>query len=42
VSAFVTDGFWRREADLVLHNLACFVDGRFEAMRNRVDLDAGY
>lgn len=38
----VTDGFWRREADLVLHNLACFLDHRVEAMRNRVDVDAGY
>lgn len=38
----VTDGFWRREADLVLHNLGCYLDGRPEAMRNVVDFDAGY
>jgi phosphoglycerate dehydrogenase-like enzyme len=38
----VTRGFWRREADLVLHNLGCFLDDRVEEMRNRVDLDAGY
>lgn len=38
----VTDGFWRREADLVLHNLACYLDGRIGAMRNRVDPEAGY
>lgn len=38
----VSRGFWRREADLVLHNLRCFLDGRPEAMRNRVDLEAGY
>jgi phosphoglycerate dehydrogenase-like enzyme len=38
----VTRGFWRREADLVLHNLRCFLDDRFDEMRNRVDLDAGY
>jgi phosphoglycerate dehydrogenase-like enzyme len=38
----VTRGFWRREADLILHNLHCFLDGRLDEMRNRVDLDAGY
>ena len=38
----VTRGFWRREADLVLHNLGCFLDGRVAEMRNRVNLDAGY
>ncbi|MBT8402767.1 MAG: D-2-hydroxyacid dehydrogenase [Gemmatimonadetes bacterium] len=38
----VSRGFWRREADLVLHNLRCFLEGRPQAMRNRVDLDAGY
>lgn len=38
----VTDGFWRREADLVLHNLRCFLEGRVGDMRNRVDLAAGY
>ena len=38
----VTRGFWRREADLILHNLRCFLDGRIDEMRNRVDLDAGY
>jgi phosphoglycerate dehydrogenase-like enzyme len=38
----VTDRFWRREADLVLHNLEAFLAGRLEEMRNVVDLDAGY
>ncbi|MEJ2540629.1 MAG: D-2-hydroxyacid dehydrogenase [Gemmatimonadota bacterium] len=38
----VTRHFWRREADLVLHNLRCLVEGRVEAMRNVVDRDAGY
>ncbi len=38
----VTDRFWRRETDLILENLECFATGRIEAMRNRVDLDAGY
>lgn len=38
----VTRGFWRREADLVLHNLRCFLDDRVGEMRNRVDLEAGY
>ena len=38
----VTRGFWRREADLILHNLRCFLDDRIDDMRNRVDLDAGY
>jgi phosphoglycerate dehydrogenase-like enzyme len=38
----VTDRFWRREADLILHNLRCLLEGRFEAMRNLVDKRAGY
>lgn len=38
----VTDRFWRREADLVLHNLRCLVDGRTAEMRNVVDKRAGY
>jgi phosphoglycerate dehydrogenase-like enzyme len=38
----VTDRFWRREADLVLHNLEAFLAGRLQEMRNVVDLDAGY
>ena len=38
----VTRHFWRREADLILHNLHCFLDNRPEDMRNVVDRDAGY
>lgn len=38
----VTDRFWRREADLVLHNLRCLLDGRPAEMRNVVDRQAGY
>ena len=38
----VSREFWTREADLVLHNLRCFLEDRPEEMRNRVDLDAGY
>lgn len=38
----VTDRFWEREADLVLHNLEAFLDGRPGDMRNVVDLEAGY
>jgi phosphoglycerate dehydrogenase-like enzyme len=38
----VTRHFWRREAELILHNLLCFVEGRLEEMRNVVDRDAGY
>lgn len=38
----VSRGFWRRETDLILHNLRCFLEGGVEAMRNRVDLRAGY
>lgn len=38
----VSRGFWRRETDLILHNLRCFLDGRPGEMRNRVDLQAGY
>ncbi len=38
----VTRGYWRRQADLVVHNLRCFLAGDIEAMRNRVDLAAGY
>jgi len=34
--------FWRREADVILHNLGCFLEGRAEDMRNVVDRDAGY
>lgn len=39
----VTTRFWRRQADLVLHNLRCYLEGRPPAeWRNLVDLDAGY
>jgi phosphoglycerate dehydrogenase-like enzyme len=38
----VTQRFWRREADLVLHNLYCLLEGREEDMRNVVDKTAGY
>jgi phosphoglycerate dehydrogenase-like enzyme len=38
----VTDRFWRREADLILHNLACLLEGRPQDMRNVVDKRAGY
>lgn len=38
----VTRHFWRREADLVLHNLHCFLEGRADEMRNVVDREAGY
>jgi len=38
----VTTEFWRREADLVLHNLQALLDGRPEAMRNLVDRVSGY
>jgi phosphoglycerate dehydrogenase-like enzyme len=38
----VTDRFWRRETDLVLHNVERWIAGDVEGMRNRVDLEAGY
>jgi phosphoglycerate dehydrogenase-like enzyme len=38
----VTRHFWRREADLVLHNLHCFLQGREAEMWNLVDKEAGY
>jgi phosphoglycerate dehydrogenase-like enzyme len=38
----VTRHFWRREADLVLHNLRCLLNGRSGEMRNVVDKRAGY
>ena len=38
----VTRHFWRREADVILHNLRCFLEGRADEMRNVVDRDAGY
>jgi phosphoglycerate dehydrogenase-like enzyme len=38
----VTDRFWRREADLVLQNLRCLLEGRPAEMRNVVDREAGY
>jgi phosphoglycerate dehydrogenase-like enzyme len=38
----VTDRFWRREADLILHNLEAFLAGKPEEMRNVVDIEAGY
>lgn len=38
----VTRHFWRREADLVLHNLRAFLAGRPQEMRNVVDRDLGY
>jgi phosphoglycerate dehydrogenase-like enzyme len=38
----VTRRFWRRETDLVLHNLEAFLQGRPANMRNVVDKKAGY
>jgi phosphoglycerate dehydrogenase-like enzyme len=38
----VTRHFWRREADVILHNLRCFLEGRTGKMRNVVDREAGY
>ncbi len=38
----VTDRFWRREADLILHNLRCVLEDRPDDMRNVVDKRAGY
>jgi phosphoglycerate dehydrogenase-like enzyme len=38
----VTNHFWRREADLILHNLGCWIGGDVARMRNVVDLDVGY
>lgn len=43
----VTRGFWRRETDLMLHNLACWLEGedphaRDTRWRNVVDKEAGY
>ena len=43
----VTRGFWRRETDLILHNLACYLrkddpTGPDTRWRNVVDKDAGY
>ncbi len=38
----VTDHFWRRETDLILHNLGAWIAGDVAHMRNVVDLDAGY
>ncbi|MDT8342461.1 MAG: D-2-hydroxyacid dehydrogenase [Longimicrobiales bacterium] len=38
----VTRHFWRREADLVLHNLRRLLEGRPGEMRNVVDRAAGY
>ena len=38
----VTRHFWRREAELVLHNLRCLLEGRPGEMRNVVDKAAGY
>jgi phosphoglycerate dehydrogenase-like enzyme len=38
----VTRHFWRREADLVLHNLRCLLAGRIGDMRNVVNRELGY
>lgn len=38
----VSRRFWRRQTDLMVHNLRCLVEGRPDAMRNRVDIEAGY
>ena len=38
----VTRHFWRREADLVLHNLRCLLGGRIGEMRNVVNRELGY
>lgn len=39
----VTRGFWRRETDLILHNLRCHLEGApLGAWRNVVDRAAGY
>lgn len=39
----ISRGFWRRELDLVLHNLACHVAGAPpSSWRNVVDLEQGY
>ena len=39
----VTRGYWRRETDLILHNLRCFLaDAPPEAWWNVVDKEAGY
>jgi hypothetical protein len=39
----VTTRFWRRQAELVLHNLRCLLEERPpSAWRNLVDLEAGY
>lgn len=38
----VSRHFWRREAELVLHNLRCLLEGRPQEMRNVVDKRAGY
>lgn len=38
----VTNRFWRREVDLILHNVERWLAGDVEGMRNVVDLDAGY
>ena len=39
----VTRGFWRREADLMLHNLRCYLSGAEPSQwRCVVDQDAGY
>ena len=39
----VTQGFWRRETELILHDLGCYLRGAPpEQWRNRVDKVAGY
>jgi len=43
----VTDAFWERETDLILHNLRCYLDGEdpgapYTPWRNVVDKEAGY
>lgn len=39
----VSRGFWRRETDLILHNLHCYLDGSpIKQWRNIVDKVAGY
>ena len=39
----VSRGFWRRETDLILHNLQCYLDGSpLKEWRNVVNKTAGY
>lgn len=38
----VSRTFWRRQTNLMIHNLHCLIEERPEEMRNQVDLEAGY